>query len=454
MTLRLSKLRRASFVFALTSATSVGWAQDEVADGAAGVAPAVAPAPVLPAAEPTVSPGVPAFSPYGLPSPGFDPNAHLNSGSRAKADINESDSFDLGVGKGDGVPTVRGNADAPGVFTNGGVSAGMYLVKPGDTLSKIASQAFGQRLMWPKLWSLNPQIQNPHWIYPGDQIVLDAGASSGRAASRVLGSGAPLGKTQMVHQEAVFLRELGYIDDPAEGVLGEVVGAREEVQLITQNQHAYLEVRPNVDVQEGQEFTVFTVYRDAPQVRGARRPPGKLVAILGTLQVEYFNAKTRVARARVSEALDVIERGAKIGLLDRTHLIVAPETATKNVAARILTSMYPSEFMGRNDVVFLDRGADDGLTTGNRLFVIRRGDTWRRTLSTASDDASISLRLNSDKSVDVYPTPLHGDENDFPEEVIGELRIIKAHKQSSFAVVVSASVEMKPGDRAVARVGF
>lgn len=444
-------------VFFATS-SAVVWseraqAQDDVDDGAQGAEVSVpaadpAPQPATNAVPPTV------LSPYGLPSPGFDPNAHLNSSSRAKADINESDTFDLGPGRGAGAPTVRGNADAPGVFTNGGVSAGMYVVKPGDTLSKIASQAFGQRLMWPKLWSLNPQIQNPHWIYPGDQIVLDAGASSGRAPSRVLGSGSGYVKPQAVHQEAVFLRQLGYIDDPAEGVLGEVVGAREEVQLITQNHHAYLEMRPNVDVQEGQEFTVFTVYRDPPKVRGARRPPGKLVAILGSVSVEYFNPKTRVARARVVEGIDVIERGAKVGMLDRTHLIVAPEPATKNVAARVLTSMYPSVFMSGHDVVFLDRGSDDGLNTGNRLFVIRRGDTWRRTLSTSSDDASSSLNLNTDESIAVSPVPMHGDENDFPEEIVGELRVIKTHKQSSLAVVVSASLELKPGDKAVARVGF
>jgi hypothetical protein len=427
-------------------------AQDEgAAEGQAATQVVVVPAPAAEADNTATAP----LSPYGLPSPGFDPNAHLNSGSRAKADINESDTFDLGPGRGGGAQTVKGNADAPGVFINGGsVNAGMYLVKPGDTLSKIAAEAFGQRLMWPKLWSLNPQIQNPHWIYPGDQIVLDAGASSGRAASRVLGSGAPLGKPQVVHQEAVFLRELGYIDDPAEGVLGEVVGAREEVQLITQNQHVYLELRPKVDVQEGQELTVFTVYRDPPKVQGARRPPGQLVGILGTVQVEYFNAKTRVARARVVEGVDVIERGAKVGMLDRTHLIVAPEAATKNVAARILTSMYPNVFMGRNDVVFIDRGTDDGLTNGNRLFVIRRGDTWRRTLSNTSTDAASTLNLNSDESVLISPVPLHGDENDFPEEIVGELRVVKAHKFSSLAVVVSASVELKPGDKALSHINF
>jgi hypothetical protein len=50
--------------------------------------------------------------------------------------------------------------------------------------------------------------------------------------------------------------------------------------------------------------------------------------------------------------------------------------------------------------------------------------------------------------------PLNGNEQDFPEEVVAELRIIKAHKFSSLAVVSSSQVEIQSGDRAIARAGF
>lgn len=393
------------------------------------------------------------FAGFGLPQPGFDPDAHLGSSSRAKWDINQGDTFDLDNGGGRS-QTVYGNTDAAGVFHSSGRSAGMYTVKTGDTLSKIAEQAFGQRLMWPKLWSLNPQIQNPHWIYPGDQVMLSPGAATQRQQSRVLGAGAPLGRPQLVHHQTVFLRRLGYIDDPANGVLGEVVGAREGVQMIAQEQSVYLELRPEAELREGQELTIFNAVRSPPKVRGARRPPGKLISILGTARVEYWNPKTRVARARVLEAIDVIERGAKVGNVGREHVAVAPSAASKNVAARVLTSMYPNEFMGQNEVLFIDRGTEDGLTEGNRLFVIRRGDTWRRTLSTTSSDASSSINIMSDDRVEVSRTPMHGDEQAFPEEIVAELRVVKAHRYSSLVTVTHAKVEIEPGDRAVARAGF
>ena len=51
-------------------------------------------------------------------------------------------------------------------------------------------------------------------------------------------------------------------------------------------------------------------------------------------------------------------------------------------------------------------------------------------------------------------TPLKGNEKKFPEEIIGELRILRANKYSSIAVVTVSHREIEPGDRAVARKGY
>jgi nucleoid-associated protein YgaU len=41
-----------------------------------------------------------------------------------------------------------------------------YTVKRGDTLWDIAKTFLNQPWYWPELWYLNPQVQNPHLIYP------------------------------------------------------------------------------------------------------------------------------------------------------------------------------------------------------------------------------------------------------------------------------------------------
>ncbi len=224
--------------------------------------------------------------------------------------------------------------------------------------------------------------------------------------------------------------------------------------LLSKGNNVYLMIRPGAQVAPGQRLTLFRSIRQPEGVRGARRPPGEIVKINGTVQIDHFNPKTRIASGRIIESVDVIERGAKVGEVGRDFVVVPAKTNRVALWARILTSIYPHVYMAQNQVVFIDKGSEDGLEPGNRLLVLRKGDTWRRGLKTATHMARDRVRMSSPERVDIESTPLHGNDEDFPEEVVGELRILRTEKYASVALVTDSRRELVAGDRAFAPEGY
>jgi hypothetical protein len=429
----------------------------EVPDPNAGAAPEAGPV----QGEPTTT-TTSTYMPTFVPPPGTNLEAHLPSSSKSKADINEPDTFDLRPSSGGPSGTLHGNADSLGVLsadTAAGMTPGksFHIVKKGDTLWGITGEHFEDARNWPEVWSYNPQLQNPHWIYPGDQLRLAPAVAADATPTAIrggtLGNGR-VGRTMLVPPETVFLRELGYIDEPDKDVWGQVVGAREERQLLSEDNHIYMILRPGVDVQVGQQMTIFQPSRKPPEPEGARRPPGEIIAFKGTVLIDGWDAEHRVAKGQLIESLDVIERGASVGPIGRRYYVVPPAASQVDLRARVLTGMYPHVLMGKDQVLFIDRGENDGLQPGNRLFVVRRGDAWRQTLLTTTTMASSRILMDVPEWMEFEATPLEGDDEMFPEEVVAELRVIRAHKYSSLALVTASDEEVEPGDQVVARKGF
>jgi hypothetical protein len=385
-----------------------------------------------------------------------DLNKGLPSSSQSRSG-NESDGFDLGGNRGNGSVVYGGKGASGIVGPHRSVDIpAIHVVRKGDTLWDLCGSYYANPWGWPKVWSYNPQIVNPHWIYPGDQIRMrDANDPTAQRREQMAG-GAPGSSGRLggkVPPSTVFMRDQGFLGDPKRDVWGELVGSAEDQMLLSNGNHVYMTMRPGVDMKPGQTLTIFTPIRKVEDVPGARKPPGEIVSVKGTIKIDQFNPKTRVARGEVVESLDVIERGFHVGPVGRQFDVVPPKRATQSVQARVLSSVYPHEVLGQHQLTFLDHGSEDGLEPGTRMFVLRQGDSWRESLKVGNTMLKSRMKIESAKSADVETTPTSNDDKQFPSEVLAELRVIRVEKYSSLAVVIEARREVEPGDIAVSLQG-
>jgi hypothetical protein len=318
-----------------------------------------------------------------------------------------------------------------------------HTVKRGDTLWDISSYYLRNPYYWPRLWSYNQQIQNPHWIYPGDRVRVRRDNADETPTSSA-------GRPRSIAPQSVFLRDQGFVDDAKRDAWGKVSGSAEDKMLLTEGDLIYIEFEKDHEPTIGQEVQIYKAVRSVSD-----KSKGSVVQIIGTVKVSQYDKDKHLARGTITESLDAIERGAIVGPVGRKFDVVPPTKNTNDLAAHVLVSVQPVTIYGRDVVVFIDKGSDDGLVAGNRLFIVRKGDPWRRSLS-GSGDLSDKSPKNTPAASNVQTDTVRGTDRDkdYPDEIIGELRVLRTREGSSTCLVTSSKREISQGDFAIARKGY
>ncbi|MEG3049361.1 MAG: LysM peptidoglycan-binding domain-containing protein, partial [Thermomonas sp.] len=124
-----------------------------------------------------------------------------------------------------------------------------YVVKRGDTLWDIAGRFLQRPWLWPEIWQANPQVKNPHLIYPGDVLSL---AYLDRVAVQAGQRGeSPVNAVNLAEIEP-FLKDLRIVDSIDD--LPYVVGLEEDRLRANRGHVAY--VRGLEGIAPGQRYLV------------------------------------------------------------------------------------------------------------------------------------------------------------------------------------------------------
>src|SRR5207253_2179948 len=91
-------------------------------------------------------------------------------------------------GPGENAPVVTEQGPRPPPDSNIQVVPGTpeeYTILKGDTLWDLSQKFLNNPWYWPKIWSLNPGIENPHWIYPGNPLKIRTGEGGKASVAQV-----------------------------------------------------------------------------------------------------------------------------------------------------------------------------------------------------------------------------------------------------------------------------
>ena len=298
-----------------------------------------------------------------------------------------------------------------------------YVVVKGDTLWDISSMFLRDPWLWPEIWYVNPQIPNPHLIYPGDILTL------------VYIDGKPQLRLQRGHQ-TVRLSPRARVEGLESAIptipLDAIKQFLTRPRVVGENE---LETAPYV-VQSADEHVV-TGSGDRVYVRGIEgtgealfdlyEPGGPYIdpdtdevlgyeaLYIGTSAVQQFGDP---ATLLLTETTREARIGHRLRPADRTDPVThfQPHVPAPGVEGHIISVIDGVSQIGQFNVVAVDLGTRDGMEVGHVMRIFQAGEVIR---DIVSDKRGETVKL--------------------PDEDAGLVMVFRTFEKVSFGLVMKAT---------------
>jgi hypothetical protein len=301
-----------------------------------------------------------------------------------------------------------------------------YVVVKGDTLWGISGRFLKDPWRWSEIWRMNKdQIKDPHWIYPGDVVVLDKSGTSPAlrlVKQEKMGAGvaklSPQARIESMHSTAIpsippsaiepflsrpLVTEKGALDQSPH-----IIAPEENRVVLGAGNRAYVH-----NLKEG-DGTFWYVYR-----------PGKALVDPDSNETLGYEAiylgDARVAKFGEVSTIDIVKSNQEILTDDRllappkeTFTSYAPHAPEKTISGRIISVYGGVAEAGQSAIIAISRGTKDGVENGHVLALYRHGEKLR---------------------------PRHGAETDIklPDERYGLVFVFRTFERVSYALVMQSN---------------
>ena len=333
-----------------------------------------------------------------------------------------------------------------------------YVVQKGDTLWDISARFLKKPWLWPEIWQANPQVQNPHLIYPGDVLSL-------AYLDRVVAQPGPRQEAPInaipLSQVEPFLKDLQVVDSFEH--LPRVAGLEDNRLRASAGQKAYVLGLDGAQV--GQRYAVVrpSVRYALPETTVDLDARGKHVAGAGSLWANYVPTSSRnealgfeLVKVNVGTitalpdgqvevaTLALEDSGREVRAGDRLVPVQAqpydlqfiphpPAAQTLGTDLRVLavTDMFTSG--GSRDVIAISAGARDGVDNGTVFSIWRDGShVSNRHDHPGSSRMDDSLRNGAGRVT-------------LPDEYASHAMVFRTYDKVSYALVMEGNKPTRVG---------
>lgn len=339
-----------------------------------------------------------------------------------------------------------------------------YTVKKGDTLWDISARFLKQPWLWPEIWQANPQVKNPHLIYPGDVLSLVYVNGEPRI-TRDEGPGPQVRVSDAIEtiplsQIEPFLKQLTVVQDPKS--FPYVVGLEEDRLLTGAGQVVYVRgmanAAPGVKVQIARPMSYYAMGKT---VRDGRRwgglTPVDFRGNLSHIHWGYGDAPTEaigeklgyemmmqsqgeVTRVQGDVAVVLLQdenREVRVGdrvlpVEDMPYCNCFQPHATPGdtpVGAQVLAVADGLKFSGPRIVIALNVGSRDGVDNGTMFSV------WH--------DGALRPDMVAHRSKLGQQT----DKLKMPDDYLGHAMVFRTFERVSYALVMDGIRPIRVGDQ-------
>jgi len=305
-----------------------------------------------------------------------------------------------------------------------------HVVVKGDTLWDISAQFLDSPWLWPEIWYVNPQIDNPHLIYPGDIITLVY--VDGKPQLRVQRGKGTFKLSPEVREERLdkaiptipidaiqqFLTQPLVADQETMQSAAYVVSSAGEHLIVGAGDSIYARGLAN---DQGDRFHVFRP-GDAYIDPVTKEVLGHEALYLGDSNVEKFGDPATLKLAKTTREINIGDR-----LMPMTHEDVfayfTPHSPDESVEGTIISVVDGVSQIGQYQIVVLNRGAREGVDAGTVFEIYQTGE---RIMDQVSKERNASVKL--------------------PDEKAGLLMVFRTFEKVSFGLIMKATSALHVGD--------